>query len=178
MIESFALLTANVQVKLDDEFPELTDALLSVLYPHYLAPLPSMAIVQLALNPGSADAPTALRAAAFADGAPPVEGVACRFRTGYDIKLWPLEVTEAKLREPPYPPGLEPPAELRRKFARYLRVTDPMHRQLAARAAVARTLRLFILGEAQLTVDSTKCCSPNCKHVVILPENRRCRRRG
>ena len=39
LIESFALLTARVQHKLDDEFPELTDALLSVLYPHYLAPM-------------------------------------------------------------------------------------------------------------------------------------------
>src|SRR5438045_6873299 len=57
MVEAFALLTANVQVKLDDEFPELTDALFSVLYPHYLAPLPSMAVLQFQLIPGSADAP-------------------------------------------------------------------------------------------------------------------------
>src|SRR5215471_9245647 len=46
MIEAFALLTARVKHKLDDEFPELTEALLGVLYPHYLAPIPSMAIVQ------------------------------------------------------------------------------------------------------------------------------------
>ena len=32
--------------RLDDEFPELTDALLEVLYPHYLAPVPSCAVVQ------------------------------------------------------------------------------------------------------------------------------------
>ena len=42
MIESFALLSGRIHHKLDDEFPELTDALLSVLYPHYLAPIPSM----------------------------------------------------------------------------------------------------------------------------------------
>src|SRR5262249_32441226 len=51
MVEAFALLTANVQVKLDDEFPELTDALFSVLYPHFLAPLPSMAVLQFQLIP-------------------------------------------------------------------------------------------------------------------------------
>src|SRR6202048_4182395 len=51
LIEAFSLLTARVHHKLDDEFPELTDALLSVLYPHYLAPVPSMAVVQFDLDP-------------------------------------------------------------------------------------------------------------------------------
>ena len=46
MIEAFAFLTARVRLKLEDEFPELTDALLSVIYPHYLAPVPSMAVLQ------------------------------------------------------------------------------------------------------------------------------------
>src|SRR3954453_3391074 len=46
LIEAFAYLTARLQVKLKDEFPELVDALLGMLYPHYLAPIPSMAIAQ------------------------------------------------------------------------------------------------------------------------------------
>ncbi len=50
LIESFALLTGRIQHKLDDEFPELTTALLGVLYPHYLAPIPSMAVVQFELD--------------------------------------------------------------------------------------------------------------------------------
>src|SRR3954462_12274243 len=54
MIESFALLAGRVQHKLDDEFPELTDALLGVLYPHYLAPIPSLAMVQFLVDPARA----------------------------------------------------------------------------------------------------------------------------
>src|SRR5690606_33626590 len=50
LIESFAFLTARIRLKLEDEFPELTEALLSVLYPHYLAPIPSMSIVQFELD--------------------------------------------------------------------------------------------------------------------------------
>ena len=46
LIESFAFLSARIHHKLDDEFPEITDALLNVLYPHYLRPVPSMSIVQ------------------------------------------------------------------------------------------------------------------------------------
>ena len=53
LIESFALLAGRVHHKLDDEFPELTDALLGVLYPHYLAPMPSMAIVAVRARPGA-----------------------------------------------------------------------------------------------------------------------------
>ena len=37
---------ARIRRKIDDEFPEITDALLGVLYPHYQRPFPSMAIVQ------------------------------------------------------------------------------------------------------------------------------------
>lgn len=46
MIESFALLGARINKKLDDEYPEFTEALVEVLYPHYLRPFPSCSIAQ------------------------------------------------------------------------------------------------------------------------------------
>src|SRR5205814_6043160 len=46
MIEAFAFLTGRIGLKLDDELPEITESFLNVLYPHYLSPIPSMAIVQ------------------------------------------------------------------------------------------------------------------------------------
>src|SRR5205809_6448187 len=57
LLESFALLAGRVHHKLDDEFPELTDPLLSVLYPHFLAPVPSMGVVQFELDGGRAQLP-------------------------------------------------------------------------------------------------------------------------
>ena len=53
MIESFAFLTSRIHKKLDDEFPQITEAMLSVLYPHFLRPVPSMSIAQLQLAPGA-----------------------------------------------------------------------------------------------------------------------------
>src|SRR5277367_1606829 len=50
LLEGVAFLGARVQHRLDDEFPELTDGLLSVLYPHYLAPMPSVAITRFAAD--------------------------------------------------------------------------------------------------------------------------------
>ena len=46
LIESFALLSARTRLKLDDDFPEVTHAMLGVLYPHYLSPIPSTAVVE------------------------------------------------------------------------------------------------------------------------------------
>lgn len=39
LMQGAALLAGRVQHKLDDEFPQLTTALLGMLYPHYLAPM-------------------------------------------------------------------------------------------------------------------------------------------
>lgn len=57
LIESFAFLTARTRLKLEDEFPELTDSLLGLLYPHYLAPIPSASIAQFTLDRSNAVTP-------------------------------------------------------------------------------------------------------------------------
>src|SRR5256886_16001920 len=48
LLEGFSFLSARVRLKLDAEFPRFTQHLLECVYPHYLAPTPSMAIVQFA----------------------------------------------------------------------------------------------------------------------------------
>src|SRR5687767_10716002 len=61
MIEAFAFLTARIRHKIDDEFPEITESLLNILYPHYLAPIPSAAIIQLAIDRSQAKLTTGYR---------------------------------------------------------------------------------------------------------------------
>ena len=46
LIEGFGFLAARVHLKLDAEFPRFTQALLETVYPHYLAPTPSMLVAQ------------------------------------------------------------------------------------------------------------------------------------
>src|SRR5881397_3369881 len=90
LIESFALLAGRIHHKLDDEFPELTHALLGVLYPHYLAPVPSMALVQFELDPSRAQLPGGFlidRGSKL--HTQPVGDLAVKFRTGYPVRLWP-----------------------------------------------------------------------------------------
>src|SRR5436853_2013790 len=46
LLEGFAFLAARVQLKIDGEFPRFTQHMLDLVYPHYLAPVPSMSVVQ------------------------------------------------------------------------------------------------------------------------------------
>ncbi len=95
LLEGVAFLAARVHHRLDDEFPELTDALLGVLYPHYLAPLPSSAIVQFVCKP---DLKVPCRVPAELPlNAEPVRGESCRFRTVYPTTLWPVEIESVRL---------------------------------------------------------------------------------
>src|SRR5262252_4234029 len=47
LLEGVAFLAARVQLKMDAEFPRFSQRLLEVVYPNYLAPTPSAAIVCL-----------------------------------------------------------------------------------------------------------------------------------
>ena len=111
LLESFALLAGRLHHKLDDEYPELTEGLLGVLYPHFLAPVPALAIVQFELDPARGQLPQGFL---IDKGSrlytPPVPDLPCRFRTGYPVTLWPVRLTQARLHSPPFPPGLPVPA--------------------------------------------------------------------
>lgn len=108
MIEGFAYLTARIRHKLDDDFPELAEAMLGVLYPHYLAPIPSMSIGQFELDRAQAELTAGYRLprGAYLETEPVrgkgVDGEACRFRTAYDTTLWPIQVSLAEFRGPPF----------------------------------------------------------------------------
>ena len=98
MMEAFAFLTSRVHLKIDDEFPEITESLLNVLYPHYLAPIPSMSIAQFALDPeqGKLSSGYQIERETILYSRP-VQGTPCRFRTNYPVTLWPLEVASASM---------------------------------------------------------------------------------
>ena len=110
LLEGFALLAGRVQQKLDDEFPELTETTLGVLYPHYLSPIPSMSIIQFELDHERGQFPdgfTIPRGSKLRST--PVSDVACKFRTCYPVTTWPIEVLEAKFLTPPLPAGMPSP---------------------------------------------------------------------
>ena len=101
LIEGFAYLNARIQHKLDDDFPELSDALLSVLYPHYQRPIPSMTIVQFEPDEDKLDAPYQLEQNTLVE-TEQFQGENCRFSTAFDTELLPFKLTDAKVLGRPF----------------------------------------------------------------------------
>lgn len=101
MIEAVAFLASRVHLKIDDEFPELTESLLSVLYPHFLAPIPSVSVAHFALDAEHAQTKmgqTIPRGSLLRSD--PVDGYPCRFRTVYPVTIWPVDVASARFEMP------------------------------------------------------------------------------
>ncbi len=95
LLEGVAFLGARVQHRLDDDFPELTDALLSTLYPHYLAPVPSCAIAQFNPMPDQ-QGPVRVKTGRAMD-TEPVRGNPCTYRTTSPVTIWPVVIEAARL---------------------------------------------------------------------------------
>jgi type VI secretion system protein ImpG len=99
LLEGFALLTARVQLKMEAEFPTFTQSLLQMVYPHYLAPTPSMAVVQFNPDPGLRSMPhgavlpagTELRSLLGTE-----DQTNCEFRTAHEVQLLPVEIADAE----------------------------------------------------------------------------------
>ncbi|MBL6456909.1 type VI secretion system baseplate subunit TssF [Belnapia sp. T6] len=95
LLEGIAFLAARVQHRLDDELPEISDALLEMLSPHLLAPIPSMTMLRLGA-PAESRAPVRVPRG-LAVETEPVRGEPVRFRTCHDVTLWPLVIEAARL---------------------------------------------------------------------------------
>ncbi|MDX3905803.1 MAG: type VI secretion system baseplate subunit TssF [Pigmentiphaga sp.] len=100
LLEGFSFLTARIQMKMDAEFPRFSQRLLEIVHPQYLAPTPSMGIVEISPNASEGNLAggfTLPRGTALRARVAPGEQTPCEFRTGHDVTLWPLRVAEAEL---------------------------------------------------------------------------------
>ncbi|SFO84633.1 type VI secretion system protein ImpG [Cohaesibacter marisflavi] len=99
LLEGFAFLSARVQLELDLQYPVFTQNLLEIVYPHVLAPTPSMMIAHLkpdisqgGLEEGYTVKRGTILRGRIVDG----EQTACQFSTAQNTTLWPLEISEAE----------------------------------------------------------------------------------
>lgn len=178
LLQGFALLAGRVHHKIDDEFPELTDALLSVLYPHYLAPVPSFLTAEFEADPERTplmDGFTVPRGSPLLT--PPVPqagGLACRYRTGYDVTLWPIQVVGARLQGPPWH-GL---TQVLRDRPIPTGTAGVLVLQLEAQAGARfeqlnlDTLRFHLDGQPQMVADLYEAVLGNATLVTLVPADR------
>lgn len=162
LIESFALLTARVHLKIDDEFPQITQSLLQVLYPHYLCPVPSMSTVRFVLDPQQGKLSTGYTIDRHQTlYSKTSQETTCRFRTCYPVTLWPLDVQSARadLGRPNDGGGRSPAATI---TLRLKTLGDATFSELDI-----DRLRFFLNGEGQLTHGLYEALFATCYRVEL-----------
>ncbi len=98
LVQAFAFMAARIHRRLDDDFPEISEAFLQVLYPHYTRPFPSASILHFLTEAGKAEITGRYTIARHHSVlGPPVNGIRCNFRTCYEVDLWPLKVSSVRL---------------------------------------------------------------------------------
>ncbi|MGI8811709.1 MAG: type VI secretion system baseplate subunit TssF, partial [Pyrinomonadaceae bacterium] len=171
MIESFAFLTGRIGLKLDDELPEITESFLNVLYPHYLSPIPSMAIAQFSFGSPKDKLSSVQRLERGARlNSRPVDGTPCRFRTSFDVDLFPIEIESAALES-------ASPKDGRGKYAdSHIRISlrcfgdANLHELRNADGGAPESLRFYIDGDPQLVFPLYEIIFNHAVSVEIRPK--------
>ncbi|MFQ5806873.1 MAG: type VI secretion system baseplate subunit TssF, partial [Phycisphaerae bacterium] len=99
LLEGVAFLTGRVRQKLDDEIPELFQSMMSLLWPHYLRPVPSTGILQFQPMVEQLSGVITIPRGTELESIP-VDGTSCRFRTCYGVEIAPLELAAVSLDLP------------------------------------------------------------------------------
>jgi type VI secretion system protein ImpG len=149
LIQSVALLCARVSKRLDDSYPQFTEALLNLLFPHYLRPFPSCAIVRFLPATRSAGSSTKTIPRGTLLESAPVRGVNCKFQTAYDVTPSPAIIAAARfdavIRAPSstrLPPGVAASIDIEfESAAPLLAKTSPLRVYLDGDASFCATLR-------------------------------------
>jgi type VI secretion system protein ImpG len=109
LIDSFALLAARLRLKLDDEFPEICQSLIASLYPQYLSPVPSCAIVQYNLDRVGASLADGAKIPRFGQlETQEVFGDLCKYRTCFQVHVPPVVIKKSEYLKPPFTFKSEP----------------------------------------------------------------------
>ena len=170
LVEAFAYLNARVRRKIDDEFPEITKALLETLYPHFLAPFPSCCIAQLVPDDALAMATEApIVAKGTTVESEPIDGQPCRFRTCYPVNLWPLQVADAGLYGTPLP---APSTRFTRSAAAVVKITlQTLSPKVRFANLPLGQLRFYLHGQPSHVHELYQCLFNNALGVAIASPN-------
>jgi type VI secretion system protein ImpG len=164
MLEAFAFLAARVHLKIDDDFPEITESLLGILYPHYIQPVPSMSVVEFHVDTQQGKLSTGFTVARDTLlYSKPVDGVPCKFRTCFDTTMWPVRVKEAQWRSPE---RLDPPLKAPEAVAA-CRIELACDADLRFDKLDLRSLRFYLNGESNLIHTLYELLFNNCVQILV-----------
>jgi type VI secretion system protein ImpG len=153
LLEGFAFLAGRVRERLEDDFPEFTQGLLELLFPHYLRPVPAMAWLQFMPRRAALQQTQVIPRGTVVLSAPVgPEGVACRFTTSSDVPLNPVTLEEARLERTP-------------RGRHVIRLRLAFDRGVEPRALVLDPLVIAFHGEPTLTATLHQYLTRHVQHV-------------
>ena len=98
LFEGFAFMMGRLREKLDDDLPELTEGLVTLLWPHYLRTIPSMSVMAFSPDWREMKEKIALAKGAEVLSRPTGDkATRCRYTTTREISLQPLALEQAAL---------------------------------------------------------------------------------
>lgn len=164
LLEAFAFLAARIHLRLDDDLPEITEALLNILYPHYLRPIPSMSVAELQVDPDQVKPDSGLTVPrnAMLRG-PQLEGVRPAFKTCYDVTFWPFEIAGGEWNGAPE--GRFGPQAAGAIAAINIRLR--CHGELTFSKLGLSSARLYLNGRAGLIHDLYEVIANSCTRVLL-----------
>ncbi len=164
LIEAFALLSGRIHQKIEDDFPEITESLLSIVYPHYVRPIPSMSLVRFEPIKQSIPPVGYLIEKDTVLFSKSIGGTACRFTTCYPLTIWPVEVVSAGLRDP---------VKQIRKAQQVLRIQLKTYNNLSISEIRWDRLRFFLNGPHQHVFHLYELLFNHVCHIECEAVNRR-----
>ena len=164
LLEGFAFLAGRVHLKIDDEFPEITEALFNILYPDYIRPIPSMSVVQCHVDAEQINPETGFKLERGAVmNSQTVSGTPCKFRTCYETTFWPVAVNSAEWTTAD---RLQPPIKAADSVGT-IRLELKCAGDLQFKQLAMPSLRFYLSGEGNLTHTLYELLCNNCARIMI-----------
>ena len=166
MVEAFAYLNARTRSKLEDDFPEIAESMLDVLYPHFQRPIPSMTVVQLGLDNAQVDQLNGFQVARDSSiETEAIDGEPCRFRTCYSTTCWPMRTADISLKSHPF---IAPASRFNADAESVLRIQlDTFQESLNFDKLNIEELRFFIKEQAPYKFDLYEMIMSSAIGVVV-----------
>jgi type VI secretion system protein ImpG len=165
LIQSFAFLTARLQLRLQEEFPEITTALLGTLYPQLINPIPAMAIARFDADPELVKMTTGHLIEPLTQlfyNTP--QTLTCRFRTCYPVTLWPLKIVSAAIEDTGEVNFISTEADVAAVLRLKLHCPQGPFKELGL-----ESLRFFLNGDPILVNTLYELLFSNKEKIAILP---------
>jgi type VI secretion system protein ImpG len=155
LFEGVAFLCALLQMKLDDDLPEIIHEVVRNVQPQHLCPIPAATVI--AFTPKQNCTETQMIPAGTEVASIPIEGTSCRFTTVHPVEMHPLTLVDACYSKPPGKPAL---------------ITLTMELK-GMQLADWRpdTVRLFLSGDYGRAADLYLLLSRYLRRIIIHPED-------